>query len=201
VLGVAALEGTAAPLLRILAGREVPVEGKVTIPEETGFVPENRQDEAIIPDFSLTENQALKGAGVRKGLVDWAEIRNAAEGVIRNFEVVAAGTESPARNLSGGNQQRFILGRELTGDPPLLVLENPTQGLDVRAAAGIHARVRRAAAGGTSVIYYSSDLDELAEIADEVLVVRRSGSVLAPPDRELIGRLLLGVADTSDTNA
>lgn len=201
ILGVAALEGMAASLLRVLAGRATPEQGSVAAPLKTGFVPENRQDEAIIPDFSLTENQALKGAGHRKGMLDWGGIRSQAQHVLEEFDVIADGADSPARNLSGGNQQRFVLGRELGGNPPLLVLENPTQGLDVRAAAGIHARVRSAADRGTAVVYYSSDLDELAEIADDVLVMRRSGPVLSAPDRETIGRLLLEVTETPGMNA
>lgn len=191
ILGIAALEGAAALLLRVLAGRITPVSGSINVPDRVGFVPENRQEEAIIPDFTLTENFALRNSGVRRGLLEWDDMRCKAADIIRDFEVMAGGSESPARSLSGGNQQRFILGRELNEDPPLLILENPTQGLDVKAAAAIHTRVREAAARGAAVVFYSSDLDELAEISDRVLVVRASGLVFSEPDREAIGRLLL----------
>ena len=191
IVGIAALEGKAAGLLRMLAGRLVPDTGMVSIPEHVGFVPENRQEEAIIPDFTLTENLALKDAGVRSGKFDWYDFHTRATTVIAEFDVKVDSSESTARLLSGGNQQRFVLGRELSENPPLLVLENPTQGLDVKAAAAIHFRVREAATRGTAVAFYSSDLDELAELSSRVVVMRRSGMVVCAPDREVIGRLLL----------
>ena len=191
ILGIAALEGAAGSILRVLAGRIVPFRGSVTLPASIGFVPENRQDEAIIPGFTLIENFALRSSGSRKGLVSWSDMRQKTTEVIRDFDVRASGPESSVRNLSGGNQQRFVLGRELEDDPPLLILENPTHGLDVNATIAIHSRLRQAAARGTSVVFYSSDLDELAEISDRVLVVGSSGHSFAEPDREAIGRLLL----------
>ena len=191
ILGVAALEGAATSILHMLAGRIVPSRGSITIPESIGFVPENRQEEAFIPDFTLTENFALRDSGRRGGLLEWVDARQKATGVIRDFDVKASGTESSLRTLSGGNQQRFLLGRELDGNPPLLILENPTQGLDVKATVEIHTRMRQAAAEGTAVVFYSSDLDELAEISHRVLVVGSSGHSFSEPDREVIGRLLL----------
>ncbi len=191
ILGVAALDGAAASLLRLLAGKIKPASGVVSIPGHIGFVPENRQDEAIIPAFTLSENFALKNAGARSGLLGWNEMHERAASVIDGFEVRASGPDASAASLSGGNQQRFVLGRELQDDPPLLVLENPTQGLDVSAAAAIHARVRDAAARGTAIVFYSSDLDELVEISNRVLVVRSSGIGFSEPDRDAIGRLLL----------
>lgn len=191
VLGVAALEGAAFSLLRVLAGRTRPVEGRADIPATVGFVPENRLDEAIIPEFTLGENFALKGSGSRRGLLPWNKMKLRASRVIEAFEVVTPGSEAEAETLSGGNQQRFVLGRELEGNPLLIVLENPTQGLDVKAAAAIHARVREAAMDGAAVVFYSSDLDELAELADRVIVVSASGVRASAPGRDAIGRLLL----------
>lgn len=191
VLGVAALDSSAATVLRILAGRIRPSSGSISIPSHIGFVPENRIDEALVPAFSLTENFALKSAGTRRGVVNWQAMRDGAAGVIKDFDVMARGADVPASSLSGGNQQRFVLGRELHDDPPLLVLENPTQGLDVSAAASVHARVRSAAARGTAVVFYSSDLDELAEISDRVMVINSSGAMFSSPERESIGRFLL----------
>ncbi len=191
ILGIAALDGAAASLLRLLAGKIEPASGGVSIPNHIGFVPENRQDEALIPAFTLSENFALKNAGDRSGVLSWNEMRERAATIIDGFEVRASGPDAPATSLSGGNQQRFVLGRELHDNPPLLVLENPTQGLDVSAAAAIHVRVRDAAARGTAVVFYSSDLDELVEISHKVLVVRSSGIAFSEPDRESIGKLLL----------
>ena len=191
ILGVAALDGGAAGLLRILAGRKNPEMGQVELPSPVAFVPENRQEEALIPEFDLTENFALRLSGEPSGLIDWKAVEVEVAGAMEEFDVRAAGPRAAGRTLSGGNQQRFVLARELAGNPPLLVLENPTQGLDVQAAASIHARIRAAAARGTAVVFYSSDLDELATIATRVLVMRPSGIVFSEPERESIGHLLL----------
>ena len=191
IVGVAALDGGASGLLRTIAGRLKPASGTVTAPAHIGFVPENRLEDALIPDFSLTENFALRGAADRSGQLPWHSLETQASELIHEFDVRADGPRMPARALSGGNQQRFVLGRELYDEPSLLVLENPTQGLDVNAASSIHARIRAAASRGTAVVFYSSDLDELAEISDRVLVVRESGIAFSDTDRESIGDLLL----------
>ena len=193
ILGIAALEGAAAPLLRSIAGRSNADVGYTTSSSQIGFVPENRLDEALIPDLSLTENLALRSAGQRRGLVDWKQLRDSTQAMIRNFDVRASGPDANMRTLSGGNQQRFVLGRELSDQPALLVLENPTQGLDVSAAAAIHDRMRRAKESGTAVVFYSSDLDELAELADRVVVVSSTRITESAPDRNEIGRILLGI--------
>ena len=191
ILGIAALDGAANGLLRTLAGRLAPLSGTVGLPDRIAFVPENRHDEALIADFDLAENFALRGAGDRTGFMSWEKITTQTTDAIRDFEVRANGPTVTARTLSGGNQQRFVLARELHDDPPLLVLENPTQGLDVNAAAAVHARIRNAAAKGTAVIFYSSDLDELSDISHRVLVVGASGLRFSEPEREAIGHLLL----------
>jgi ABC-type uncharacterized transport system ATPase subunit len=191
ILGIAGLDGGASGLLRTLAGRLESRSGRVELPSLIGFVPEDRQHEALIPAFSLTDNVALKDAGQRRGLIDWKKMTRRTSGVLERFAVRSDGPSAPAQTLSGGNQQRFVLARELDENPPLLILENPTQGLDVDATAIVHDRVRSAAAAGTAVVFYSSDLDELAEISHRVLVVRSSGIALTEPERESIGHLLL----------
>jgi simple sugar transport system ATP-binding protein len=192
ILGVAALDGTARSLLRTLANRESLLSGSVQLPLRIGFVPENRKDEALITDFSLSENLALANAGSRQGVMDWKAIRENADRIISEFDVRTTGAEVSASQLSGGNQQRFVLGRELRDNPPLLVMENPTQGLDVNAAGFVHQRLRQARDDGSAVVFYSSDLEELADLADRVLVVTQSGVATVPPDRDTIGNALLG---------
>ena len=191
ILGVASLDGGATGLLRTLAGRAAPLSGSIEIPPLSGFVPEDRQHEALVPAFTLAENVALKDAGTRRWLIDWDEINRRTSGLLEHFAVRSDGPRAPAQTLSGGNQQRFVLARELDENPPLLVLENPTQGLDVDATAAVHDRVRSAAASGTAVVFYSSDLDELSEISDRVLVIRSTGAVFTEPERESIGHLLI----------
>lgn len=196
IIGVAALEGAARTLLRGLAGREKVISGRLNIPDQIGFVPENRKDDALIADFSLTENFALKDAGKRRGLIAWDAMRNQTDEVIRDFSVRTESSGFSPSQLSGGNQQRFVLGRELQNNPPLLILENPTQGLDVNAAAFIHDRLRHARDAGSAIVFYSSDLDEIAEIADRVIVVSHAGVETVRPDKAEIGQALLGVEGT-----
>jgi simple sugar transport system ATP-binding protein len=192
IVGVAALDGAATTLLRMLARRVKPLSGIVNLPSRIGFVPEDRRGEAMIEDFSLAENFALAGAGAATGLMDWRSIGARTQDVITRFDVRTPGVEASPAELSGGNQQRFVLGRELEGVPDLLVLENPTQGLDVNASAFVHAQIRNAANAGAAVVFYSSDLDELAALSSRVIVMSDAGVTDVNADRDAIGRALLG---------
>lgn len=191
IVGIAALEGAAAPLLRALAGRLPPYSGQIHLPKDIGFVPENRRDEALIDDFTLTENLALAGAGPRRGLMNWDFFTIAASKVLVDFSVSARTPEVRPQQLSGGNQQRFVLGRELRNDPSLLVLENPTQGLDISASAFVHEQMKQAAGRGAGVVFYSSDIDELATLSSRILVVSPDGIESVKPDRDAIGLALV----------
>lgn len=192
IVGVAALDGAATPLLRTLSGRAAVVSGKVQLPSRIGFVPENRRDEALIGEFTLAENFALSTIGEHGGMMDWGSLERNTKKIVSDFDVHATGIDDSPDQLSGGNQQRFVLGRELHGDPPLLILENPTQGLDLNATAFIHERLRQFRNSGAAVVFYSSDLDELAELSDRVLVVSGKGVMSVTPDRSEIGMALLG---------
>ncbi|MEO5590872.1 MAG: ATP-binding cassette domain-containing protein [Gemmatimonadaceae bacterium] len=193
IVGIAALDGAAASLLRILAGRLAVLSGTVHLPPKIGFVPENRLEEGLIPDFSLMENMALSFA-TDDVLMNWPRIEAATTTAIELFSVATDGPHSTARRLSGGNQQRFILGRELQHQPPLLVLENPCQGLDVNAASFVHEQVRALRRNGGAMVFYSSDMDELAEISDRVLVVSPGSIIPVVADRQAIGLALLGIS-------
>jgi ABC-type uncharacterized transport system ATPase subunit len=195
ILGIAALDGNGQrELLRVLSGRARPSHGRVSIPDEVGFVPEDRQREALILDETLTINAALSDAGKRRGIMRWAQYREQARRVIADYDVRGGTPETQARTLSGGNQQKFALGRELDTSPRMIVAENPTRGLDIRASAAVHERVRLAAQRGTAVVVYSQDLDEVLALATRVVVVHRGRARSVPIDRGLIGRAMLGVA-------
>ncbi|MEP6507157.1 MAG: ATP-binding cassette domain-containing protein [Gemmatimonadales bacterium] len=196
VVGVAALEGAARSLLRVMAGRIEPTTGEIVRPASIGFVPEDRSQDAVIPEFSLTENFALRNSSRRSGRIDWSVVRQQTEEVIEEFDVRTPSTEVRMNSLSGGNQQKFILGRELANHPDLLILENPTQGLDVHATAAIHDKIRSASRFGTAIVYYSSDLDELAALSDRVIVVADGSIAETGPDLSLIGEVLLSTTST-----
>jgi len=183
-------------LLRALAGRRPLASGTLERPSVVGFVPEDRHRDAVLLDRSLVENVALRGAGVRRGRIDWRAVRTHTESLTRAFDVRAAGLRAPVRTLSGGNQQKLVLARELdfdgTAGSQAIVLENPTRGLDVRATLEVHDRLRAARDAGAAVVVYSSDIDEVLLLASRVLVVYAGVVRESPVEREAIGRLMLG---------
>jgi general nucleoside transport system ATP-binding protein len=195
LVGIAAIEGAGQrELLRALAGRARVASGDLSIPATIGFVPEDRQREALVLEFSLTENIALKGAGGRHGRLRLREMRARATALLESLDVRGGGPATPARALSGGNQQKLVLARELDGAPQMLVAENPTRGLDIRATRAVHQRLREVADAGAAVVIYSSDLDEVLELSTRVLVVHAGTVREHPLDRDAVGRAMLGVA-------
>lgn len=132
--------------------------------------PEDRLGHAAVPDFSLTENTLLtagaRKALVRRGLIDHSGARAYAEAVIRNFDVRTPGPRTAARALSGGNLQKFVIGREVMQDPCVLVVNQPTWGVDAGAAAAVRQSLLDLARRGAGVIVISQDLDELLELSD-----------------------------------
>jgi simple sugar transport system ATP-binding protein len=178
IVGIAAVEGNGQrELLRAVAGRIMPLRGRLDVSRPIGFIPEDRTAEGLIPNLSLTENVVLamdrETTWVRRGHINWREARARTAELLREYDIVAAGPDAAAASLSGGNQQKLIVARELSRAPAVLVAENPTRGLDVSAAAAIHARIRAAAAAGAAVLFHSSDLDEVLELAGRVVVVSR----------------------------
>lgn len=195
IVGIAAVEGNGQrELLRVLAGRATADSGEVAIPPVVGFIPEDRQRDALIEDFSLRDNVALLGAGARSGFMRWDEVREATSALIGKYDVRARDESLRTRALSGGNQQKLVVGREVEGSRTALVAENPSRGLDVQAAAAVHARIRAARDAGMAVAIYSSDLDEVLSLADRVVVMYAGCASEVPLDHESIGRAMLGLA-------
>jgi simple sugar transport system ATP-binding protein len=198
IVGLAAVEGNGQrELLRAVAGRLHPLRGRREVAGPVGFIPEDRTTEGLIPELTLTENIVLGSRPddpwIRRGRVDWRTARARTAELLDAYEVVASGPDARAWSLSGGNQQKVVVARELARQPRVVVAENPTRGLDLRAAGAIHARLRTAAAGGAAVLVYSSDLDEVLALADRVLVAAR-GVLLEPPPhatRADIGELMV----------
>lgn len=194
ITGIAGVEGSGThELLRVLAGRIAPSVGIVRLPARIGFVPEDRQRDALISDMTLVENLALKEAGGARGLVSWADLTARTMTVIREHGVQAGGAGSFAGELSGGNQQKFVLGRELEGSPEALVVENPTRGLDIRATSHVLAALRAAARSGVAVVMYSGDLDEVLSMADRMIVCFDGRITETAADTEAVGRAMAGL--------
>ncbi|MDX2262795.1 MAG: ATP-binding cassette domain-containing protein [Gemmatimonadales bacterium] len=200
IVGVAAVEGNGQrALLRAIAGlNEIVIKGgtlQVTGP--VAFVPEDRTTEGIIPTLTLTEN-VLLGDRAAPWWLDWPALRTRTTALLESFDVRGGDAETPAASLSGGNQQKLIFARVLERAPRVLVVEDPTRGLDVQATAAIHERLRAAAAGGAAVIVHSSDLDEVLELADRLLVMANGRLTELPIDapRDMVGDAMLGVVPT-----
>jgi len=132
--------------------------------------PEERIGHAAAPDMSLSENALMTG-NLRKGLnkrgfLNWPAARDFAEDIISAFDVRTPSAANAARSLSGGNLQKFVIGREILQDPSVFVVNQPTWGVDASAAAAIRQALLDLAAKGAAVICISQDLDELMEISD-----------------------------------
>jgi general nucleoside transport system ATP-binding protein len=166
------------------------------------FVPEERNGHAAAPDLSLSENVILSrhatGGLAHYGFLRRAAARALTKKIISTFDVRASGTNPKARTLSGGNLQKFVVGREILREPSVFVVNQPTWGVDAAAAAAIRQAIVDLAARGAAVAVISQDLDELFEISDRIAVIHHGG--LSPPrsaretSREEIG-LLMGGAD------
>jgi simple sugar transport system ATP-binding protein len=200
IVGIGAVEGAGQhELLRVLAGRLSPTSGSRVIPESVGFVPEDRHRDALLLDAPLFENTALQGAGARRGMMDWNAWRARTSALLQRFDVRASGAEAVARTLSGGNQQKLVLGRELEAARAALVVENPSRGLDFVATDAVHQALRAARDAGMAVVVYSSDLDEVVLLADRVFAMHDGTLIESMKHRDALGRAMLsgstGVSD------
>jgi general nucleoside transport system ATP-binding protein len=138
-------------------------------------VPEERNGHAAVPEMSLVENAVLSAHGrmrLRAGaFLRLPQARRFAESVVQRFDVRTAGVDNAARSLSGGNLQKFIVGREILQDPTVLVVSQPTWGVDAGAAAAIHQALVALAEKGAAVLVVSQDLDELLMLTDRLAVI------------------------------
>ena len=192
IVGIGAVEGAGQyELLRVLAGRLSPTSGRRVIPESVGFVPEDRHRDALLLDAPLFENTALQGAGIRRGVMDWNDFRARTSALLQRFDVRASGPEAAARTLSGGNQQKLVLGRELEAAREALVVENPSRGLDFVATDAVHQALRAARDAGMAVVVYSSDLDEVVLLADRVFAMHDGTVIESVKHRDALGRAML----------
>jgi simple sugar transport system ATP-binding protein len=163
-------------------------------------VPEDRLGTGLSPSLSVASNAVLKSyrrAPVSRGpVVSPRRVREAGVSLIEGYDVKAPGPGTPARNLSGGNLQKLVLGREFQGKPRVLVAAQPTRGLDVGAIETVHAYLRAAASDAVAVLLISEDLDEIRALADRILVMYE-GRIAGEVDAETatvedIGLLMAG---------
>jgi ABC-type uncharacterized transport system ATPase subunit len=156
-------------------------------------VPEDRLGTGLAPSLSVTNNAVIKTyrrrALSRGPLLALRRMRERAMSIIRRYDVRTPGPGTPVRNLSGGNLQKLVLGREFEDDPLVLVVAQPTRGLDVGAIETVHSYLRGAAARGVAILLLSEDLDEIRALADRILVVYEG---------EIAGELEAGAASIEE---
>ncbi len=140
-----------------------------------GFCPEERLGHAAVPDMSLRDNVFLSARESqnlsRSGVLDHKNAESFAVDIVETFKVKTAGTGHSAKSLSGGNLQKFIMGREILQNPKVLIASQPTWGVDAGAASAIRTAILELAARGAAVLVISQDLDELMEISDRIAVL------------------------------
>src|SRR5206468_12456400 len=150
-----------------------------------GFIPEDRHRQGLLLEAPLWENRILghqtDRANVRGGWIDRAGAKRGTQEIVERFDVRTPGIEVPAASLSGGNQQKLIVGREMAGNPKVLIAAHPTRGVDVGAQAAIWDHLRRARVEGMGVLLISADLDELIGLSDSLRVIF-SGRLVAEAD-------------------
>jgi simple sugar transport system ATP-binding protein len=165
-----------------------------------GYVPEDRLSGGLVPDLDLIENLMLKHYTrpplARGPLLDRRTARRWAADLVAQFGVRAPGLGVAVRLLSGGNQQKLVLARELAGNTRAMVVMQPTRGLDIGATEQVHQLMLRQRSAGTAILLISEDLDEILALADRVAVIYRGRLVaVLPPeraDRETLGLLMGG---------
>ena len=158
----------------ILVGGRTLVPGRVSGAQKMGigYVPRDRRARGIIPQLSVAENITMtifERLGFA-GFISSAERDRQAGRLVQSLEIVMSSSEQPISELSGGNQQKAVLGRALAPSPKLLILVHPTQGVDIASKDALFAITDRARAAGTAVLVVSDDLDELV-VCSRVLVL------------------------------
>ncbi|TWB49193.1 nucleoside ABC transporter ATP-binding protein [Rhizobium sp. ERR 922] len=215
IVGIAGISGNGQKeLTEILAGQRptetgaISVNGEIygaTRPEtrknNVRFIPEEPLQNACAPRMTVSENLAfrtfdLTETGAEAIWLNRSRMKKRATSLIADFKVKTASSASPIAALSGGNVQRAVLARELTGDVDLLIVSNPCFGLDFSAVAEIRARIMRARNAGAAVLLLSEDLDELLEMSDRIMVISEGRLVYETPaptaDISVIGAHMAG---------
>ncbi len=214
VLGIAGVEGNGqSELVEAIMGMRTADRGTVALDGAdvtrtptrkrreagVGYIPEDRHRHGLLLEAPLWENRVLghvtERPNSKRGLLDLKAARADTERIVRDYDVRTPGIEVTAASLSGGNQQKLIVGREMSHAPKLLIAAHPTRGVDVGAQAQIWDQIRRARREGLAVLLISADLDELIGLSDTLRVMYR-GRLVADADPATITPEELGSAMT-----
>ena len=161
-------------------------------------IPEDRHDSGCVLDFTVAENLFIVDPDrvARHGLMSMSTLRNRAEELIARFSINCTGPDAPLWSLSGGNQQRVVLARELSHDPKVLVAAQPTHGLDVGAIEYMSMQLSQVAKSGVGVLLISTELEEILDLSDRIVVIFKGRIVgemsKSEVDVERLGMLMGG---------
>ncbi|MGW1340093.1 ABC transporter ATP-binding protein [Kribbella sp. NPDC002412] len=214
VLGIAGVEGNGqTELVELVMGIRPATSGRVRLGDKDitdwrtadrrnagiGYIPEDRHRHGLLLDFPLWENRILghqdRSPSSRGPWINKSGARKDSDRIVEQYDVRTPSIETTARALSGGNQQKFIVGREMSGDPVLLIASHPTRGVDVGAQAAIWDHIREARRQGLAVLLISADLDELIGLSDQIQVILR-GKLVGEFDPDTVTPEQLGSAMT-----
>ncbi len=216
ILGLSGLLGSGrTELARVLFGADKPDQGTLTldgapspiasprdaIREGIGYCSEDRKAEGIVPEMSVRENLTLAvlPALAKNGIIDPNEQQAIVDRFVKLLSIKTSDVEQPISQLSGGNQQKVLLARWLCLNPRLLLLDEPTRGIDVGAKAEIHQLIESLADEGMSVLMITSEIEEIVEGSNRVTVLR-DGRTVAEFDRAQISQdaIISAMADGAD---
>ncbi|MFB4350381.1 ABC transporter ATP-binding protein [Microbacterium sp. CR_7] len=217
VLAIAGVQGNGqTELVEAIVGLAARVEGSITLDGTqlvgksvrgildtgVGFVPEDRNEDGLVGGFSVAENLILDRSDdesfSRGGTIRRAALEEFAKERIAEYDIRTQGPHTPAGTLSGGNQQKVVIAREMSRELRLLVAAQPTRGVDVGSIEFIHKRIIETRDAGVPVVVVSTELDEVAALADRIAVMYRGTIVgIVPGDtpRETLGLMMAGAAE------
>jgi simple sugar transport system ATP-binding protein len=166
-----------------------------------GYIPEDRKKDGLVGEFSIAENLMLDGSFGKpfaKGVqIDFAKRDEIASKLIQEFDIRTPSASTLAKQLSGGNQQKVVVAREMSRDLRVLIASQPTRGVDVGSIEFIHEQIVAARDAGKTVVIISTELDEVLALADRIAVMYRGrivGIVDAKTTREKLGKMMAGIA-------
>jgi len=172
-------------------------DAKSLISKGVRYIPADRKGTGLIPNMNVQENSILKNywqKPVSRGFtIDWGVVHEFASAIIRKFNVDTPSLSTPVRNLSGGNLQKLMLGRELSDQPPIIIAVHPTWGLDVAATGFVRDTILRERDKGASVLLISEDLDELVAMSDRLAVIHKGRFMGISDEPETLSRETLGL--------
>jgi len=217
ILGVAGVDGNGQDeLIQAITGMRKPISGKIMLKNKdiTHFlprdvfesklvhIPADRLRHGLITNFTIAENIVLRNYYTRpyseRSVLNWDAIKKEAQNLIKEYDIRTPNEDIAAQSLSGGNQQKVIIARELSQDPEFIVAAQPTRGLDIGAIEFVHRRLIKARDDGKAVLLFSLELDEILALADRIAVIYE-GKIVGVIDKEeateeKLGLMMAGIS-------